>query len=329
MHTALVTGANGFIGAALTRRLLESGVAVRALCRSQQKGASLAAAGATVIQGDVQDAASLLRAAEGCDLVFHVAAVGAGSWQQQHSINVQGTRNVTEVAAQVGAQRLVHISSIAVYGYELDGPIDEDYPQRPSPLDAYMVTKAQGEAAVWEVAAKHVLPLAVVRPAFVYGPRSEHWSVNMYNLVRRFFPVPHFNGGGGHAHPIYIDDVVDLLMTAATHPSAPGNAFHAAPDPASTWAEFLGYYARMVNNNRVVNIPLPPKIVFKPLCDMLSRLRGRLMGAPNDIYGALTYTTRHATFSMARAKNLLGWEPRISLAEGMALTEAWLKQEIG
>ena len=53
------------------------------------------------------------------------------------------------------------------------------------------------------------------------------------------------------------------------------------------------------------------------------------MGAPNDIYGALTYTTQHATFSMARAKNLLGWEPRISLAEGMALTEAWLKQEIG
>src|SRR5260221_14351408 len=96
MHTALVTGANGFIGAALTRRLLESGVAVRALCRSEQKGASLTAAGATVIQGDVQDAASLLRAAEGCDVGFHVAAVGAGRWPPPHSINVQGARKVAE-----------------------------------------------------------------------------------------------------------------------------------------------------------------------------------------------------------------------------------------
>ena len=327
MRTALVTGANGFIGAALSQRLRQDGIAVRALCRSAQKGATLVAAGATVIQGDVQDAAVLLESAEGCDVIFHVAAVGSGSWQHQFGINVQGSRNVVETAAQVGAQRMVHVSTIGVYGYNVDAPIVETYPQTPPRLDYYMRTKALGEAVVWQIAGQHGLPLSVVRPAYVYGPRSAIWTLGLYALCRRY-PVPHIARGQGLAHPIYIDDVVDLLVTAATHPGAPGNAFHAAPDPAPTWDEFLGYYARMAHNQRVVNIPLPPRVILKPLGDGLSLLRG-LMGAPNDIYGAITAIGRHATFRMDRAHKILGWQPRISLEEGMALTERWLKQEIG
>src|SRR5260221_5904452 len=231
LEKAFVTGANGFVGSALTRRLLRDGIGVRALCRSAQKGQPLADEGAEVVQGDIQDAAITRRYAEGCDVVFHVAAVGAGSALFQYSINVQGTRNVIQAAHEAGAQRFVHVSTVAVYGYDVNGPVDESHPQHPSKLDFYMRTKAMGEHAVWRFAKRTGLPTVTVRPAFVYGPGSILWSKALYDVCRRY-PVPLIAGGFGNAHPIYIDDVVDLLVTAATHPAAPGNAFNVAPDPA-------------------------------------------------------------------------------------------------
>src|SRR3954451_17699965 len=98
MQKALGIGANGFIGSMLTRRLLRDGYAVRAMCRSVERGALLAKAGAEVIKGDIQDAATLRNGVDGCDVVFHVAAVGDGSAAYQYNINVQGTRNVAQAA---------------------------------------------------------------------------------------------------------------------------------------------------------------------------------------------------------------------------------------
>src|SRR5260221_4702634 len=129
MEKALVTGANGFIGAALTYRLLRDGVAVRAMCRSAERGKPVTQQGAEVVQGDGRNAALLKQYADGCDVVFHVAAIGNGDWDTQYAINVEGTRNVMEAARQTGAQRYIHVSSIAVYGYEVNGLVDEDYPQ--------------------------------------------------------------------------------------------------------------------------------------------------------------------------------------------------------
>jgi nucleoside-diphosphate-sugar epimerase len=323
MQRALVTGANGFIGAALTQRLLHDGVAVRAMCRAARNGATLAEAGAEVVEGDIQDAPLTLRCAEGCDVVFHVAAVGKGSLARQHATNVEGTCHVAEAAYKVGAQRLVHVSSVAVYGYDLNGPIDESHPHRPPRDDYYMCTKSLGEQAVWDYARQVGLPTVSIRPAFVYGPRSVFWSQTLYNLCRRY-PVPLFAGGNGHAHPIYIDDVVDLLVIAATHLAAPGNAFHAAPDPAPSWRDFLSHYAHIAGNPRTINIPLPPTLILKPICSLISFL-ARLSGSPYDVFGAAQYITRPITYRMDKAKQLLGWQPRITLEEGMALTATWLK----
>lgn len=323
MQLAFVTGASGFIGSALCRRLLSDGVAVRALCRTASKGRSLADAGAEVVTGDVQAAASIERHMAGCDVMFHVAARGSGSAALQYAVNVQGTLNVIRAAHQGGASRYIHVSTVAVYGYEVDGPIDESHPQRPSRYDFYMQTKSIGEARAWEYARRSGLPMVAVRPAFVYGPGSTVWSRAMYDLCRRF-PVPQIDGGHGHAHPIHVDDVVDLLITMATHPDAPGHAFHAAPDPAPTLREYLGYYAAMAGNASSVFIPAAP---LKPLAAALTLL-SPLTGQPTDFAGMLRFVTHHPTYKMTRAAEVLGWRPRISLAEGMARTEPWLKDQL-
>jgi nucleoside-diphosphate-sugar epimerase len=159
-----------------------------------------------------------------------------------------------------------------------------------------------------------------VRPAFVYGPGSIFWSRQLYRVCRRY-PVPLVGGGRGHAHPVYIDDVVDLLVTVATHPDAAGHAFHAAPDPAPTWHEFIGYYAKMAGNPVTISLPVEP---FKPLGLAVTYLT-HLTGRPVDTVGLALHMTRRITYGMARAASILGWHPHVGLDEGMSRTEAWLK----
>jgi nucleoside-diphosphate-sugar epimerase len=317
---AFVTGANGFIGSALCRRLLRDGLAVRAMCRSASNGKSLNEQGAEVVEGDVQNPALVERYTQGCDVVFHVAAVGSGSAAYHYNINVEGTRNVFRAAHHAGAQRFIHVSSVIVYGYDIAGLIEESHPQRISRDDFYMQTKAMGEQLVWDMARSTGLPTIAIRPAMVYGPGSNFWSRTLYNIISRY-PVPHVEHGQGSAHPIFIDDVIDLLVTAANHPAAPGQVFNAAPDPAPTWGEFLGYYARMAGNTAAFDVPLA---LIQPLGALIT-LATRLTGRPVDAYGAMQIMGRRATYSMTKAARVLDWRPQISLEEGMAFTEPWLK----
>lgn len=322
-----MTGASGFIGSGLTRRLLSNGVAVRALCRTPAKAQKLAETNSEVeiICGDLQNAPLLHRTIESCDVVFHVAAAMNGSAALQYNVNVEGTRNVISAAHEAGAQRFVLVSSVAVYGYDVDGRIDESCPHRPSRDDIYMQTKSLGEQAAWAFAGESGLPTVTVRPAFVYGPGSHLWSRTLYEVCRRF-RAPLIDGGRGHAHPIYVEDLVDLLVTVATHPNAPDHAFNAAPDPAPTWREFLGHYGRMAGNEAAFNVPLQVVNILKPVLAALA-LCLRLSGRPVDIVGPMEYLSRRATYSMDCAASVLDWRPRFSLAEGMARTEPWLNRK--
>jgi len=318
MQQALVTGANGFVGSALVRRLLKDGVRVRAMCRDAARGKALAEAGAEVVVGDVQTNVEPL--AKGCDVVFHVAAVANGSAAYHYHVNVVGTQNVLQAAYRAGVGRFVHVSTIAIYGYNMDGLITEDHPQRPSRDYFYMESKALGEARVWDFSRKTGLPATVIRPGMIYGPGSTFWSRMLYTWTRQF-GAPMVNRGQGNAHPIFIEDVTDLMVTLATHPNAPGYSFHATPDPAPTWAEFMGYYTRLSGNPATLHLPVAALNQLSDLVVQLTRLRGE----PFDIAGTFNFWGSRATFSMSRAWELLEWRARTSLTEGMKLTEPWLQ----
>jgi nucleoside-diphosphate-sugar epimerase len=317
IRRALVTGANGFIGGALTRRLLAEGVTVRAMCRAPEKGRHLT--GAEVVRGDVQDAARLRELATDCDLVFHVAAISGDSAPVHYRVNVGGSENVALAAHAAGAARLVHVSSVAVYGLPREGFIFESHPQTPSARDFYGQSKMLGEAAVWRVAERTGLPTTVVRPAFVYGPGSSFWSLALYKLAKRLPLLPDF--GTGSAHPIYIDDLIDLLLILATHPAAPGNAYNASADPPVPWHEYLGLIGQIAD--RGVWIKLPTETLAR-LARPIEAI-WRLSGTPEDVSGTLRYLAGHCTYRIDKARDQLGWRPRVSLADGMAETARWLR----
>jgi nucleoside-diphosphate-sugar epimerase len=320
-QSALVTGANGFIGAALTAELLRRGVAVRAMCRTPRKGAQLAALGAEVVAGDVQDRARMAELAHGCEVFFHVAAAMNGTAAYTYNVNVLGAQNAVLAASEAGCVRFVHVSTIAVYGFEVRGVVREDQPLQPSRDDYYALSKALGERLVRREAARSGIAYTIIRPAYVYGEGSQTWSRMLYEIARRM-PIWLANGGRSHAHPIYIGDLCDLLICAAEHPNAVDQIFNAAPDPAPTWAEFWGYYARMAGQAGSLAVPVPLVRAVAPFVTALTRLRG----VPFDLAGYLQMFSHYATYSMAKAAELLDWRARTTLEEGMRRTEHWLRQ---
>ena len=170
---AFVTGGTGFLGANVVRMLLDRDVEVRALCRPSASRANLDGLEIDIVEGDLRDIESLRRGIEGCDRVFHVAALY--SFWVKHSdllyqVNVEGTRNVFDAALDFGVERIVYTSSVAALGLRDDGrPADESTPSRPSNvIGDYKRSKVLAEQVALEYAER--LPIVIVNPSFPVGP---------------------------------------------------------------------------------------------------------------------------------------------------------------
>lgn len=321
---ALVTGASGFVGGALALRLAAEGTAVHAFVRQTGKAGFLHdQPNVTVMTGSLTDWASLRAAAAGCDYVFHCAAALGGSLSQQRRTNSDGTRNLMHAAADAGVRRVVHVSTLSVYGVLYRGVITEDQP--PAPVcDPYSITKAEAEEIVRKLALERGLEYTIARPGMIYGPRSQAWTRLLFQIAR-LRPRPILGDGGGLAHCIHIDDVVELLLLLADHPQAQGEVFNACSDPSPTWKAFVGEYARLAHGVNDDWVELPRWLLYGigGLVMLLSPLHspGRML--PDYVSFALS---RHQ-FSMAKARSRLGWQPQVSLQEGVARCADWLRAE--
>jgi nucleoside-diphosphate-sugar epimerase len=141
-------------------------------------------------------------------------------------------------------------------------------------------------------------------------------------LVKSLPFVPQF---AGDAHPIFIDDVVDMMLVLAKHPGAVGEAFNCAPDPSIPWTVYLDALAAIAGNTARVRFPARHLAPLGLAIDWVARFTG----APQDIANTLRFVDTRAVFSMQKAKDRLGWAPRVSLAEGMKATAPWLLQAFG
>jgi nucleoside-diphosphate-sugar epimerase len=313
-----ITGASGFVGRALSRRYETLGAEVL--------GVDLAADNdRAIVAGDISAAGPWQLHAAGCDLFIHTAAVvsNAVALDRSWRVNVLGTRRALDAAVRGGARRFVHFSSVRVFS-DRDFPdgVDERHPVR-TDGNPYVDTKVAAEQVVLQAHAAGELPCSVIRPGDVYGPGSRPWTVIPVQLIRAGrFALPAM--GRGVFSPAFVENLVDGAVMAASSPAAAGEVLTIFDGEAVSCAEFFGHYYRMLGKRG-------PRVLPTPIALAAARLNARaaaLTGRETELNPtSVRYLARRGSYSIARARELLGYEPKIDLAEGMRRTEQWLRNQ--
>ncbi len=318
--TVLVTGAAGFIGSRLVEQLVQEGARVRALLRSGIQSPQFTFPGCEPIRGDVTLPDSLIPAVKGCRVVFH-CAFGEGSLDASRRVNVEGTLNILREACRAETRRVVFTSSIAVHGTGLSGVIDESQPFV-TQGNPYEISKAEAERSALEFGRRNGIEVVIIRPTLVYGPASPNWTLRLLQRVK-FEKIRLVGGGQGIANLVYIDDVVQSLMLAATTSGADGEAFFISGSDPGTWRELLAKYAQMLEK------PLPPSLSLwrANLLYHNDLWKSRLIQSPMRVeLFDLIAQVQTARFSIKKAERQLGFRPRFDFASGMENTENWLRR---
>jgi nucleoside-diphosphate-sugar epimerase len=331
---ALVTGGGGFLGKAIVTRLRSSGFAVRSLARG--KYPELIQLGAECIRGDIADEESVLRAAAGCDIVFHVAAKAGvwGAYQQYHDANVIGTENVLAACRHHRIPRLVYTSSPSVVfdGKDETG-IDESAPYPAKYLAHYPKTKAIAERSVLaanseDLGGGRILATVALRPHLIWGPGDNHLLPRILmkgrrGLLRRVGPATNL------VDTVYIDNAVDahLLAGEQLRPDSAiaGKAYFITNgEPVPLWDlidRMLGC-AGLPPVKR--SISARTAYIAGAILETTYKLAGRQSEPPMTRFVARQLATAH-WFNISAARRDLGYEPKISIDEGLKRLAAWLK----
>ncbi len=238
-RTVLVTGATGFIGGRIAERLaLEHGATVKALVRSFGRAARLARLPVQLTYGELGDAASLAAAVDGCDIVIHAAF----DWRADAS-NLAGITNLAEACLQHGVSRLVHMSTMAVYGTLPPGDFDES--SLDTPFTAYAKSKVTLEQHLTGFVRERGLPAVILQPTIVYGPFSLPWTdqpVRRLLTGRLVLPAER----QGLCNAVYVDDVVDAALLAGLTPDVIGERFLISGPDWPTWRSMFESYAQVL-----------------------------------------------------------------------------------
>jgi ornithine--oxo-acid transaminase len=324
----LVTGATGFIGGHLAQRLVQEGHQVRCLVRATSDTTTVDALDVEVAVGDLTDARSLARAAEGCRYVFHCGAL-VSDWataKEIAHINVAGTRNLLEASVAASVQRFIHFSTTDVYGYPGGAAVDETHV--PTGFrNWYAQTKLAAEAEVRRMEKAHSLDAVILRPATVYGPRSKEVVGEIARAIRGGNMLL-VDGGRAIAGLCYVDNLIDAAVLALRQDAARGQAFNASDGLDVTWKQFTDGLAKGLGCSRVRwSLPywLANGIGFS-LEQGYRALRRttRLTTPPLLSRQAVQVMGNDQSFSNRKARELLGWEPRVDYATGLAATLEWL-----
>lgn len=319
----LVTGASGFLGQHLVRRLVENDNDVRVLVRSEAKAKVFEDKGIEAIVGEITDHEVVREALSGVSIVYHLAGrlldpdVPSTEYYQVH---VEGTRNLVDRCLERSTiTRFVHCSTTGVLGPTGDQGADELAVA--APTNVYELTKWQAELLVRDASCRG-LPTVIVRPAFVYGPGDLH-LLNLFRAVQRqlFRPI---GRRPVWLHPIYVDDLTAAWIRCVEVPQAVGECFHIAGAQPVTTRELGQVIAQALGvPSHRESIPLPVMMLLMLAGEHLLRR----MKLPVPLTGsALNMLTQSRTYKIDRARQILDFFPSTDLTTGITRTVYWYRK---
>ncbi|WP_250279194.1 NAD-dependent epimerase/dehydratase family protein [Frankia sp. Cppng1_Ct_nod] len=340
MARAVVTGAGGFIGDAVVHELRRRGDDVVPIDVRRGPG---------IVMADVTRPGDWEKLLVGADLVVHAAAVGTGGELaavragtpsrpavvdegELRRVTVAGTVRVLEACERAGVGRVVHVSCVSVLGSSFPDLVDETAPVTVTGLPRADALAAAEHTAI--AAAARGVPVTVLRAGDAYGPRAGRWTLWPLLLLRagRFVLV---DSGRGVLSPVHIDDLVCAVIAVAEAGEAVGEILHVTGGESVSAADFFGRYARMAGVPEPSSVPAAVLRAVDTADRVLTghgwlsgRVSSRLHPRTHIDLGplALAELVRTGTYSIAKSRRILGWQPGVSLDEGMARTEVLLRE---
>ncbi len=318
MPNVLVTGANGFIGKALCRRMLAEGWNVRGAIRSSAKKAILPQGVDGVEVGTIDSKTDWRPALEGIDAVVHLVArvhvmddSTADPITAYRKINVAATKHIAQIAESLKVRRFVYVSSIKVNGEGRADPYTAE--DQPAPVDPYGISKFEAEKELHRIAGNTGLEVVILRPPLVYGPEVKANFLKLIKIVDRGIPLP-LARVKNRRSMIYLKNLVDAILLCTIHPEAAGNTFLISDGKGISTPELIQKISfALGKSSRLFPVPLD---ILRLLAKMTGRSKtvGRLLDS--------------LSVDTSKIQSELGWGPPFSMEEGLKETAEWYLQAL-
>lgn len=300
----LITGATGFVGTGLRETLRQRDIPFRATGR--RAGDQLFAV------GEIDGKTEWSDALDGIEVVVHLASVNQNVVEGSpevldayRTVNVDGTLNLARQAAAAGVKRFVFVSSIKVNGEATSPGRPFAAKDTPDPQTDYGATKLEAELQLHVLSGDSGMEIVVIRPPLVYGPGMRGSFDALVRLVRRGIPLP-FGSVRNRRSMVYLENLTDLIVTAATHPDAAGGTFIVGDAHSPSTPELLRLIADAIGSPMRL-LPFPP---------VLLEAAARLLGKQDLVYRL----TRSLEVDTSEAEARLGWTPPFAMREGLSRT---------
>lgn len=320
----LITGATGMVGGSIAQRAVEAGYQVRALVRPQSDRSLLEGLGVEMIEGDLAKPESLPPAVVGMDLVVHAAAkVGDwGSADQYRAINVVALEHLlTAVEHEGQLKRWIQISSLGVYPARHHHGTDETTPADLDGLDGYTRTKAESENVVKRHMEQDGLPAIILRPGFVYGPGDRHVLPRLIERIKAG-KMKLIGDGKKLLNNTYSGNLSDAVILALQKDGVLGETFNIRDERLVTREEFMGAIADYLGRPRPRKVPLWVARTVAGVVEPLARAR-RKPEAPILTKARIKFLTLNLDYSIAKAKQMLGYRPGVDFQDGIREALDW------
>jgi len=321
----LITGATGFTGRNLTKKLIGAGAEITAIVRESSNIGDLKDHDITWLRGDIADPELALKATQGIEYIFHLAAAfreTKASEEDYRKVHLYSTQNLAKaVLGKPEFKCFMHTSTVGVHGHiPGDDLADEEY--RFSPGDEYQNTKLEAELWMHKFGKESNFPYSVIRPAPIYGP-GDRRLLKIYKMVNKGYFL-FFGKGKGLYHLIHVEDLTNIMLKAAIDENARGQAFIAAADEPIGMIDMALIIGKALNKKvRIIRLPITPMFIAADICNAICT---RLGVQPPLYRRRVAFYTKDRKFDNSKIRNILGYQPMYDNKKGIEESAHWYKK---